>query len=283
MFETVIRGRFAPPTNEAIATIRDALASGSVQVVVTCAELARSSRLPWTVSERVEMLRLALGEDVDRIRFSEADGQDGETIGHDEDAVAAFLRGEDIAVAPAIAGWLDTFRQNRAFTDMAAEARYVEDYRRAWDVAPYPVTLVTVDTVIVHDDPSGVPHVLLVRRGGIPGKGQYAVPGGFIEPDETLPTAALRELREETGLDLSDEDARSRLKGRHVFDDPQRSSRGRIITHAFYFMFPAGRLPDVDGRDDAMEAHWVPLTDLARYRGQFFEDHGHILAHFIKL
>lgn len=281
MSETVIRGRFAPPTNEAIATIRHALSSGKVRVVITCAELARSSRLPWTVAERVQMLKLGLGEDAGRVAIAETDGREGEAIAHDPAVVAAFLNGEDVAVPPAVGAWLETFRQGEDFAAMVAEASYVADYKRAWSVAPYAVTLVTVDTVIVHADPDGVPHVLLIRRGGIPGKGTYAVPGGFVDGDEYLLTAALRELREETGLELSDAEAMSRLKGQHVFDDPERSSRGRVITHAFHFEFPAGSLPDVEGLDDAVEACWVKLSDLPNYRGRFFEDHGAILRHFL--
>jgi bifunctional NMN adenylyltransferase/nudix hydrolase len=303
MSATVIRGRFAPPTNEAVAAIRQALSSGGVQVVVTCAELARSSRLPWTVAERVQMVKLGLGEDAGRVAIAEADGREGETIAHDPAVVAAFLNGEEIAVPPAVGDWLKPIADGRRHGDlfaiekgrhhrrivrdgfplaaMAAEARYVADYKRAWAVAPYAVTLVTVDTVIVHADPDGVPYVLLIRRGGIPGKGTYAVPGGFVDGDEYLLTAALRELREETGLELSDAEAMSRLKGQHVFDDPERSSRGRVITHAFHFEFPAGPLPDVEGLDDAVEARWVKVADLAQYRGRFFEDHGAILRHFL--
>jgi bifunctional NMN adenylyltransferase/nudix hydrolase len=281
MSETVIRGRFAPPTTDAIAAIHRALASGDVQVVVTCAELARSSRLPWTVAERVEMLRLALGGDSGRVVITQSDGREGETIAHEPALVVAFLKGEDVPVASPVAAWLDAFRQTDHFAEMAKEACYIDDYKRAWAAAPYAVTLVTVDTVIVHADPDGVPHVLLIKRGGIPGKGNYAIPGGFVEADEYLLTSALRELREETGLELSDAEALSRLKGRHVFDDPERSSRGRIITHAFHFVFSAGSLPDVEGRDDAVEARWVPVAELPAYHGQFFEDHGAILKHFL--
>ncbi len=283
MSETVIRGRFAPPTTDAIAAIRQALLSGEVQVIVTCADLARSSRLPWTAAERAEMLRLALGKDAGRVVISMIDGRDGETIVHDPAPVSAFLHGEAVPLPRGVAEWLEAFRQTEDFAEMAREARYVEDYKRAWAVAPYPVTLVTVDTVIVHADPDGVPHVLLVKRGAIPGRGNYAVPGGFIEPDEYLRAAALRELREETRLELSDADAVARLVGQYVFDDPERSSRGRVITHVFHFDFPAGPLPDVEGRDDAIEARWVPVADLAQYHGQFFEDHGAILRHFLKL
>jgi bifunctional NMN adenylyltransferase/nudix hydrolase len=281
MSETILRGRFAPPTNDAVAAIRAALSSGKVRVVVTCAELARSSRLPWTVAERIEMLRLALGDDADRIEIVEADGRSGETLTHDPALVSAFLGGESVQVPAAVGDWLERFRRTDDFAAMVAEARYVADYKRAWAVAPYAVTLVTVDTVIVHADPAGTPHVLLIKRGGLPGKGTYAIPGGFVDCDEYLRAAALRELREETGLELSDAEALSRLVGQHVFDDPERSSRGRVITHAFHFAFPAGPLPDVEGQDDAVEARWVPVADLPGYRGRFFEDHGAILKHFL--
>ena len=71
------------------------------------------------------------------------------------------------------------------------------------------------------------------------------------------------------------------LKGRQVFDDPDRSQRGRTITHAFYFEFTSGDLPAVRGSDDAARARWVPLAEARRLREHLFEDHFFILEHFL--
>jgi bifunctional NMN adenylyltransferase/nudix hydrolase len=123
--------------------------------------------------------------------------------------------------------------------------------------------------------------VLLVRRGSEPGKGLWALPGGFLDRCETLLSAALRELREETELDLPPAALLAALKDRAVFDHPDRSLRGRTITHAFHFDFPDGELPPVAGADDAETARWIALGEALEMEEQFFEDHFHILRHFV--
>lgn len=172
---------------------------------------------------------------------------------------------------------LDAFRRNSpAFAQLVAEHRFVETYKAAWAEAPYPPTFVTTDAVIVH---SG--HVLLVRRRAEPGKGLWALPGGFVNQHESLLDACLRELREETRLKLPLPVLKGSLKGSHVFDHPERSLRGRTITHAFHFDFPAGALPDVRGGDDADKARWVPVSEALEMSAQLFEDHLHILEFFL--
>lgn len=172
---------------------------------------------------------------------------------------------------------LDAFRRNSpAFAQLVAEHRFVETYKAAWAEAPYPPTFVTTDAVVVH---SG--HVLLVRRRAEPGKGLWALPGGFVSQHESLLDACLRELREETRLKLPLPVLKGSLKSSHVFDHPERSLRGRTITHAFHFDFPAGALPDVRGGDDADKARWVPVSEALEMSAQLFEDHLHILEFFL--
>ncbi|MGZ3304861.1 MAG: NUDIX domain-containing protein [Asticcacaulis sp.] len=184
-------------------------------------------------------------------------------------------------VPAAVFAWMSAFRETEPFQAVAAEQRYTIDYRQSWESAPYPVVFLTVDTLIIHPDPDSVPHILLIRRARIPGKGQWAMPGGFVEPGEWLRAAALRELREETGMGGTDEDLLSRLVATQVFDDPERASRGHVVTHAYHFEFPAGPLPPVKGGDDAEQALWLPLSDLPGLRGQFFEDHGSMIEFFL--
>ena len=194
---------------------------------------------------------------------------------------AADDEGLAARVPSAVVEWLRAFRDTKIFSAMAAEHRYVEDYKRAWAVAPYPVILVTTDLMAVQPDAAGVPHILLVRRGGIPGKGLWALPGGFLNPEEELVDGALRELREETGLALPDEVLTACLVASHPFSDPERSSRGRVISHGFHFALPAGPLPVVAGADDAEHAVWLPLAELPSLYGQFFEDHGAMIEYFL--
>jgi len=171
---------------------------------------------------------------------------------------------------------LRAFRDTEAFAALLDEYRHLERYRAAWDAAPYPPTFVTADAVVVH---SG--HVLLVKRKAQPGRGLWALPGGFVQPNETLRDAAIRELREETRLKLPVPVLKGSLRGEAVFDHPDRSARGRTITHAFHFDFPTGELPAVRGGDDAARARWVPVAEARRMRSLWFEDHFFILEHFL--
>ncbi len=184
-------------------------------------------------------------------------------------------------VPAAVFDRLQAFRDTEVFAAMAEEHRYVEAYKKSWEVAPYPSVFVATDVLAIQPDATGVPHILLVRRGGIPGKGQWAMPGGYLNPEEPLVDGALRELREETGMVLSDADLKACLKRVEVFSDPDRASRGRVITHNHHFMLPAGPLPVVEGADDAEHAVWLPLGDLPPMRDQFFEDHYSMIEYIL--
>ena len=127
-------------------------------------------------------------------------------------------------------------------------------------------------------------HILLIRRGHAPGLGLWALPGGFLEPRDTLWQSCLRELREETCSTLSEADLQAALQSVQVFDHPDRSLRGRTITHVHYLdlgVLPS--LPPVQGGDDAALARWVDVCDLPAMESAFFEDHFQILRQFLPL
>ncbi|MBI3096755.1 MAG: NUDIX hydrolase [Planctomycetes bacterium] len=113
---------------------------------------------------------------------------------------------------------------------------------------------VTVDIVIFTIRSSRL-HVLLVRRGLAPFKGQWAIPGGFVREGETLEQAALRELREETGVD------EVYLEQLYSFGDPGRDPRGRVVTIAYFALISSDRAVPVAGTD-AAEAGWFPMQSL---------------------
>ncbi len=174
---------------------------------------------------------------------------------------------------------LEAFRKNSpSYAQLLAEYRFIEQYRDAWKDAPYPPTFVTADAVVVH---SG--HVLLVRRRAEPGKGLWALPGGFVGQAEGILDACLRELREETRLKIPAPVLRGSIRARQVFDHPERSLRGRTNTHAFHFEFPSGELPAVRGGDDAEKARWVPVSEVLAMGPRLFEDHLHIIEFFLGL
>ena len=173
---------------------------------------------------------------------------------------------------------LGTFAQQTEYTTLQEEWRVLRAHRQSWAHAPYPPVFVTVDAVLRCRN-----QVLLIRRAHAPGKGQLAAPGGFIEQRETLWQSCLRELAEETHCAVSEAQLRSALQSVAVFDHPDRSQRGRTITHAHYFDLGDVPLPAVQADDDALQAQWVPVAQLAALEDRFFEDHFHMLDHFLGL
>ena len=94
--------------------------------------------------------------------------------------------------------------------------------------------------------------VLLIKRGGEPFRGLWAIPGGFVDQDEPLEGAAARELLEETGL------AGIHLEQIGAFGDPGRDPRGHTISIAFSAVIE-GR-PKLKAGSDAADARWWPAT-----------------------
>lgn len=99
--------------------------------------------------------------------------------------------------------------------------------------------------------------VLLITRDDI---GVEAIPGGMVDPGETAPAALVRELREETGVDLSDH--QPVILGRGVVDDWRQSDHAWIASTSALYLLPA-TVPAV-GADDALEATWWPFGSLGR-------------------
>lgn len=112
---------------------------------------------------------------------------------------------------------------------------------------------VAVD-IVIFTIQSGVLKVLLVKRKIEPYRGQFAIPGGFIHDDEDLDEAALRELREETGVtDVY-------LEQLYSFGKPKRDPRGRVISISYFALISANR--KLSAGSDAAEASWWPMKEL---------------------
>ena len=184
-----------------------------------------------------------------------------------------YLSG-DQARAELPASIIQTLKKFCATSDYAglkAEYDFLARYRADWRATPYPPVFVTVDAVVTHGQ-----QLLLIERNNYPGRGLWALPGGFINQHELLVDACIRELLEETRLTHSAAVLKDNIKSRRVFDYPYRSLLGRIITHAFHFDLEAtGPLPAVSGGDDASHARWTPLAEIDPTR--LHDDHYFII------
>ncbi len=122
----------------------------------------------------------------------------------------------------------------------------------SYDVTQYERPSVTVDTLIFTLR-QGELQVLLVERKAWPHEGEWAIPGGFVRMDESLPVAARRELKEETGVDDPD----VYLEQLYTFGAPDRDPRTRVITVAYFALVSSERLR-LHADTDAASAAWFP-------------------------
>jgi bifunctional NMN adenylyltransferase/nudix hydrolase len=216
------------------------------------------------------------------VEVSNVDGVDATTIrkvlfGDDRDLnyVEQYTPKESRSVMNEII--LRNGKVEGAWDTLHKEYQMIKKYKEAWKAAPFPPTFMTVDAVVVQ---SG--HILLVKRGDMPGLGLWALPGGFLNQDETMLDGAIRELKEETKIKVPVPVLKGSVKESKTFDAPNRSARGRTITQAFYIDLGFDKtLPKVKGSDDAEKAFWVPLNEVGKQQNRFFEDHAFIIDYFV--
>ncbi len=120
----------------------------------------------------------------------------------------------------------------------------------------YPRPAVSVDIAVFHAEKRGPTKLLLIKRLRDPFAEHWALPGGFLDMDETLEEAAVRELREETQVQAN------RLEPIGAFSRVDRDPRGRVISFGFLAVLPDAPTPEAVAGDDAKDAAWFPLDAL---------------------
>ena len=133
----------------------------------------------------------------------------------------------------------------------------------------YPRPAVTADCVVITKGKE--PKVLLIQRGHEPFKGCWAFPGGFMNMDETTEQCAVRELKEETGLKVSN------IRQIGAYSKVDRDPRGRTVTVAYLALIDNAE--KVKGLDDAAKAQWFSLSQLPKLAF----DHEDVMADALKL
>jgi 8-oxo-dGTP diphosphatase len=135
----------------------------------------------------------------------------------------------------------------------------------------YPRPSVTVDIVIftiIKDQLK----VLLIQRANPPFQGSWALPGGFLNIDESLEEAAYRELSEETGITVA------YLEQLYTYGQPDRDPRGRVISVAYYALISSGTAAASKYGDDASQLVWFPVNQLP----SLAFDHNEIITYALR-
>jgi len=153
------------------------------------------------------------------------------------------------------------------FEQLKEEHTYYLEYPKLWGQGPH----ITTDALVICGG-----CVLLVRRADCPGKGLWALPGGFLGLNERIEAGTIRELKEETSIDCPAKVLTGSIVKRETFDHPYRSLRGRVITHCSRIDLQDIGLPKVKAASDAKLAEWKTIAWCKANPQLFFEDHYHI-------
>lgn len=192
-----------------------------------------------------------------------------------------FMAGAPLYLPANVMHYLNEFKKTDDYKYIVNEQKFLDDHAKMWAFAKYPPTFNTGDAVVIQ---SG--HILLVQRANAPGKGLWALPGGYVDAskgDKSYLDAAIRELVEETKIDILESVLRNRIKESKVFSDPGRSLRGWIFTEAqlIHLDQHGTGLPKTKASDDARKTKWFTFSQFRQMEPVMFEDHFHIGEYFI--
>ena len=115
---------------------------------------------------------------------------------------------------------------------------------------------IAVDAVVFGYNKENGLSVLLIKRKYSPFQGEWAIPGGFVQDDESLEDAAERELKEETGVQIN------YLEQLYTFGKPDRDPRKRIISVAYFGLVKTNQFEKLNAQTDAEQAQWFNFNEL---------------------
>lgn len=184
-------------------------------------------------------------------------------------------------VPPLVCRDIKEFVQSEQYFILCEEKEYFQNEEKKFMNYPYPNTLKfnCADVVCKYKN-----YILLIKRKNNPGKNVWALPGGFVNTNETYKEAAIRELYEETGLKVIKSVLNKSYISNQIFDSPERNLGIPRITNAFYFdlsfnIKDNNKLPIINPMDDAVEVKWIPITKLKSM--VLFDDHNDIIDCFL--
>lgn len=188
-----------------------------------------------------------------------------------------FFIGERELIPSIVRPLYEYLTDTSSYHNMVKEYMSVIHMKSAWANAPFPPTFVTTDAVVYTKG-----HILVVNRNSDIGKGLYCLPGGFLSQSDSVNNGIVRNLKKDTNIKVASNILDSNIVNTHVFDDPMRSPRGRILTTAGLIVLD--NVSSIDGlprvkntKGNKTHAQWVSLYDIEKYRSYFFEDHYHIV------
>lgn len=194
-----------------------------------------------------------------------------------------LYKGEELTdVPPNVKASMEKFISSDEGIAVKNEYHFIKKYKDQFSSLPYPPIFSTTDAVVYYKG-----YVLMVVRKGYPGKGQWALPGGFLEHDMPIKDSMVKEVKEETCIRISRSILFGNLRKIEVFDDPSRSLRGRTVTHCGLIVLDPvtsiQTLPYVKGNDDAQHAAWISLNEIESMKGNIFEDHYFIIKQMLNM
>ncbi len=154
------------------------------------------------------------------------------------------------------------------------EYTFLNFYRQEIAQFKYPIIFQTADNIILWKG-----HILLCNRKAFPGKGLWALPGGFVDSAQTIQQSAIENAREKTKINLRPE----WLNCSRTFDNPKRSLRGRTITTVHLWKLPDSFTFDIEPGKNTSKVKWFSFCDIATLSDQLFEDHYDIIMDMLSV